>query len=195
MNAYVTGFGASKRVVVWDTSLTKATPDEILFIFGHESGHYVLNHIPIGVFFTELTLLHRSSISATGSSSGPSRRFGARWRIPSQDDWGALAVLLLAFAIFSAVLEPDRKAPSAAARSTPQTSTARKPSTASSPIRSKLAKGAFDVLGANSLDEPNTPLFIEFWTDGHPATGRRAAFAAHYDPWASDAAPKYFPKQ
>ena len=30
LNAYVTGFGASKRVVVWDTSIAKGTPDEIL---------------------------------------------------------------------------------------------------------------------------------------------------------------------
>ena len=29
LNAYVTGFGASKRVVVWDTTIAKATPDEI----------------------------------------------------------------------------------------------------------------------------------------------------------------------
>ena len=29
LNAYVTGFGASKRVVVWDTSVAKASPEEI----------------------------------------------------------------------------------------------------------------------------------------------------------------------
>ena len=38
MNAYVTGFGSSKRVVVWDTSLKKSSQDEVLFIFGHELG-------------------------------------------------------------------------------------------------------------------------------------------------------------
>ena len=41
LNAYVTGVGASKRVVVWDTSIAKASPDEVSFIFGHEMGHYV----------------------------------------------------------------------------------------------------------------------------------------------------------
>ncbi len=51
MNAYVTGFGRSKRVVVWDTTIAKATPDEILFIFGHEMGHYVLRHIVRGIVF------------------------------------------------------------------------------------------------------------------------------------------------
>ena len=45
-NAYVTGFGASKRVVVWDNTIAKATVPETLFVFGHEMGHYVLLHIP-----------------------------------------------------------------------------------------------------------------------------------------------------
>ena len=52
LNADVEGFGASKRVVVWDTTITKMTPDEIVFVFGHESGHYVLGHIVSTVFFT-----------------------------------------------------------------------------------------------------------------------------------------------
>jgi Zn-dependent protease with chaperone function len=48
LNAYVTGLGASKRVVVWDTTIQKLTTDETLFIFGHEAGHYVLNHVRNG---------------------------------------------------------------------------------------------------------------------------------------------------
>jgi STE24 endopeptidase len=46
LNAYVTGYGASKRVVVWDNTIAKATVPETLFVFGHEMGHYVLLHIP-----------------------------------------------------------------------------------------------------------------------------------------------------
>jgi STE24 endopeptidase len=51
LNAYVTGFGASKRVVIYDTLLKKMSPQETLFVFGHESGHYVLNHIRNGILF------------------------------------------------------------------------------------------------------------------------------------------------
>src|SRR5713101_8273665 len=36
INAYVTGLGASKRVVVWDTTIQKTSNDECLFIVGHE---------------------------------------------------------------------------------------------------------------------------------------------------------------
>ena len=37
-NAYVTGLGASKRIVVWDTTLRIESPNEILFTYGHEQG-------------------------------------------------------------------------------------------------------------------------------------------------------------
>jgi Zn-dependent protease with chaperone function len=46
VNAYVSGWGASKRVVVWDTTLGKLNGDATLLVLGHEAGHYVLHHIP-----------------------------------------------------------------------------------------------------------------------------------------------------
>jgi Zn-dependent protease with chaperone function len=46
LNAYVSGIGASKRVVVWDNTTARMTNDQTLFVFGHEMGHYVLRHIP-----------------------------------------------------------------------------------------------------------------------------------------------------
>ena len=57
LNAYVTGFGASKRVVVWDNTIAKATVPETLFVFGHEMGHYVLHHIPKEIVIDAAILL------------------------------------------------------------------------------------------------------------------------------------------
>src|SRR5215472_10757398 len=51
INAYVSGLGASKRVVVWDTTIAKATIPQTLFVFGHEMGHYVLHHVPRTIAF------------------------------------------------------------------------------------------------------------------------------------------------
>jgi Zn-dependent protease with chaperone function len=56
-NAYVTGMGATKRVVVWDTTEHDMTTNEILFVFGHEMGHYVLGHIWKGILFLSGMLL------------------------------------------------------------------------------------------------------------------------------------------
>ncbi len=57
LNAYVTGLGASRRVVVWDTTIARMTTPEILFVFGHEMGHYVLGHIRDGIIFAAAMLL------------------------------------------------------------------------------------------------------------------------------------------
>jgi STE24 endopeptidase len=57
LNAYVTGLGASKRVVVWDTTLQKTSNEEALFIIGHELGHYVLGHVWKGFLLGAVGLL------------------------------------------------------------------------------------------------------------------------------------------
>ena len=57
LNAYVTGIGASKRIVVWDTTIAKMNPPQIVFVAGHEMGHYVLQHIPKGLAFFAVLLL------------------------------------------------------------------------------------------------------------------------------------------
>jgi STE24 endopeptidase len=40
-NAFVTGVGATKRIVLGDTLVDTATPDEVVYILGHELSHYV----------------------------------------------------------------------------------------------------------------------------------------------------------
>jgi STE24 endopeptidase len=44
-NAYFTGFGASKRVVFFDTLLTRLNADEIEAVLAHELGHFKHNHV------------------------------------------------------------------------------------------------------------------------------------------------------
>src|SRR5688500_19826367 len=51
MNAYVTGIGPTKRIVMWDTILAKMNHDELLAVMGHEMGHYVMKHMWKGLAF------------------------------------------------------------------------------------------------------------------------------------------------
>ena len=44
-NAYFTGFGKAKRIVFFDTLLTRLAPDEIEAVLAHELGHYKLKHV------------------------------------------------------------------------------------------------------------------------------------------------------
>ena len=44
-NAYFTGFGKAKRIVLFDTLINSMTVDEIESVMAHEVGHYKLKHI------------------------------------------------------------------------------------------------------------------------------------------------------
>lgn len=44
-NAYFTGFGASKRIVFFDTLLAKLSPQEVDAVLAHELGHFKHKHV------------------------------------------------------------------------------------------------------------------------------------------------------
>jgi STE24 endopeptidase len=59
-NAYFTGLGAAKRVVFYDTLLSRLTPGEVEAVLAHELGHFKLRHVPkrmLGIFAASLAAL------------------------------------------------------------------------------------------------------------------------------------------
>jgi STE24 endopeptidase len=56
-NAYFTGLGKTKRIVLFDTLLNSHTPDEILSVLAHEAGHWKKKHIMKQLVFTEAVSL------------------------------------------------------------------------------------------------------------------------------------------
>jgi STE24 endopeptidase len=44
-NAYFTGFGAARRIVFFDTLLSRLQPEEIEAVLAHELGHFKLKHV------------------------------------------------------------------------------------------------------------------------------------------------------
>jgi len=190
MNAYVTGFGGSKRVVVWDTTIAKATPDEILFIFGHEMGHYVLRHIARGIVLAIAGLFVTFGLGYffVGWAIG---RYGGRWGIAGQGEWGALAVLMLAMSVYGMMSEPVE---STLSRIEEHEADVFGQEVVHGIVSDPQAVGrqAFQVLGETSLDEPLPNALLEFWSYSHPSLSRRAAFAEAYDPWAEGNEPRYF---
>ncbi len=105
INAYVTGIGASKRYVMWDTATDRLPDDEILFVFGHESGHYVLHHIPkmlagsaIGLFFVYW--------GCAALAAWLVRRFGTSWHVTELGSRTGFVVLILVISVAAILLEP-----------------------------------------------------------------------------------------
>jgi len=58
-NAFFTGFGKSKRIVLFDTLIEKHSIDELVSVLAHEVGHYKERHIPktMAVSFLENGLM------------------------------------------------------------------------------------------------------------------------------------------
>jgi len=190
LNAYVTGFGPSKRLVLWDTTIAAATPDELSGIFGHELGHYALHHIVLGLLFSGVLLLVGFFVGQR-AAEWLLRRYGPQWRIRSQNDWACLAVLVLVLNVLNFCSEPIENGFSRAIEhaadvygqeaihgivADPQTTT----------------QQGFQQLGETSLDDPTPHPFVEFWTFSHPSIASRAAFAAAYNPWTAGQHPRYF---
>ena len=53
-NAYFTGFGKTKRIVLFDTLLASHTPEEILAVLAHEIGHWKRRHLLKQLLFMAL---------------------------------------------------------------------------------------------------------------------------------------------
>jgi STE24 endopeptidase len=191
-NAYVTGFGSSQRVVVWDNTLKTSPPDEILLVFGHELGHYVLHHIERGLAFGAIISLIFLWLGAhlVQMLIG---RCGPRWDIVSLEDWGATAVLLLALAILSFVAEPI-------ANSISRMQEHQADVFGSEVVHGIVANPAtvaaesFQRLGEQSLEYPYPSPLVVFWTYTHPPIAQREAFVANYNPWRTGVQPRYFSK-
>ncbi|HEY6420469.1 MAG TPA: M48 family metallopeptidase, partial [Candidatus Binataceae bacterium] len=189
LNAYVTGFGPSKRVVVYDTTIAKMTTPQILFIFGHEMGHYVLGHIVKGMVVAEVTLLVGLYLAFLWINREVSRR-GQRWGIRGVEDWASLPALMLFAAVSSFLMTPALNAYSR--HDEHQADVYGLEVTHSIvPDSGEVAAQAFQVLGEADLGDPNPSPFVKFWFLDHPSLNDRILFARSYDPWSKGEPPEF----
>jgi Zn-dependent protease with chaperone function len=188
-NAYVTGIGATKRVVVWDNTARDMTVPETLFVFGHEMGHYVLDHIYKGLaFFAGLSFVGfwvgRKLVLAMLA------RWGEAWRIRGVGDLAALPVLMLALSLLTLVAEPVGNAFSRYQEHQADLY-GLEVTHGLFPNNGEVAASAFQKLGEKSYDYPSPNRLFVFWSYSHPTISDRVQFALHYDPWDSPSGPKY----
>jgi STE24 endopeptidase len=189
LNAYVTGFGPSKRVVVWDTTIKNATTPETLFVYGHEMGHYVLNHIVIGLAAAAVGLfIGFYLLYCIANWAFP--RFQQRWRMREPWDWAALVMLVLIFSIMSTVSAPIGNGFSRTLEHNADVY-GLEVTHGLNPNSQEAAAHAFQVLGELALSYPYPSDFYVFWYADHPPIRDRVPFAHNYDPWSKGEQPKY----
>jgi STE24 endopeptidase len=188
INAYVTGLGASKRVVVWDTTIAKATIPQTLFVFGHEMGHYVLLHIPKTIAF--LWALFFVLLALAAWIFGHLFRRPGRWGIRGLSDWASMPALLLFLTVAGELATPVVSSYSRAQEHQADIF-GLEAIHGLVPDSARAAAGAFQLLGETNLADPAPGPFITFWLYDHPPVAERLRFAAEYDPWAKGEAAKY----
>ncbi|HEY2235808.1 MAG TPA: M48 family metallopeptidase, partial [Candidatus Angelobacter sp.] len=189
LNAYVTGFGPSKRVVVWDTTIKNASTPETLFVFGHEMGHYVLNHVVIGIIATAVGLfIGFYLLYRIANWAFP--RFQQRWHMRELSDWAAVPMLFLIFSLLSLISQPIGSAISRQLEHNADIY-GLEVTHGINPNSQEAAAHAFQVLGELSLSYPYPSDFYVFWYADHPPIRDRVPFAHNYDPWSKGEQPKY----
>jgi Zn-dependent protease with chaperone function len=195
LNAYVSGIGSTKRIVVWDTTAGRVPDDVVMFIFGHESGHYVLNHTQKFLFLAAVFLFF-VYWGCARFAEWLARRFGERWGL---DMFAPLAcragfvVLLLVISVAGFVIEP---AINTVSRHYEHEADVYGQEAVHGLIADPQRTGVagFNALGEAWLEDPNPNPLIEFWEYSHPSVQSRANFAAHYNPWANGGRGKFFEK-
>lgn len=181
LNAYVTGIGPTKRIVVWDTTAGRVPNDEVLFIFAHESGHYVLHHIAKGLAISAACIFFIFWICA-GVAAWLICHLGPRWQIESLSSRAGFVLLLFVLSIAGFLIEPGGNAISRHFEHQADVY-GQEAIHGIVPDPQRTAVDAFNALGRAWLENPHPSPFAEFWLDSHPSIQQRAKFAAHYDPW------------
>ncbi len=189
LNAYVTGFGSTKRVVVWDTTMEHLTTPQTMFVFGHEMGHYVLGHIPKMLAIFLLLLLGLYYI-AYRLANGLVARYGPGWGISEIGDWASFPLLFLLFTVLMFLATPvvngiSRHYEHQADQYGLEVVHGLVPDSGRSAAR------AFQILGERSLDYPYVGKFAEFWFWSHPTIRDRVIYAQTYDPWSEGRSPEF----
>lgn len=176
VNAYVTGLGGTKRIVLWDTLLAKLDEPEILVIVGHEMGHYVLGHVirsallSASVVLIGLYAIHRLA-------SGLIVRFRDRFGFDRLADVASVPLILLLVQVVSLVATPvvytysryqEREADRFALELTRD---------------NHAGAMSFVKLQRENLGYPRPGLFYKIWRSTHPTYGERIDFFNSYQPW------------
>lgn len=104
-NAYVTGFGRTKRIVLYDTLLKRASPEEVEVVLAHEIGHRIYHHLWKGVGLSILALFFGFGIAALALRWGTTRGL-----LTYPADPAGLPLLMLTLFALSLVTLPLRNA-------------------------------------------------------------------------------------
>jgi Zn-dependent protease with chaperone function len=176
LNAYVTGFGNTKRIVLWDNTIAKLSEEELLYVMGHEMGHYVLNHIWKTIhFFAILIMIALYAIHRT--AGWLIAKYRHRFGFDELSDIASLPLIILLFSLYFMIITPiglaySRYNEHEADRFGLEITQKNRP-----------AATAFVKLQMENLGVPRPHWLVKIWQASHPPLGERIDFCNEYRPW------------
>ena len=172
LNAYVSGFGATRRIVLYDVLLTSATPSEVKLVVAHELGHAKANDVgrftivgalssALGVLLIALFLQWQPLL----------RRAGLKTNSNPVSDPRSIALVLALVALMTLLQQPIS-------------------SFLSRNVEARADVHALDLTGdpfefvamqrtlaISNLSDPNRPKILFWIFDNHPTAPQRIAIA------------------
>lgn len=106
-NAYFSGFGRAKRIVFFDTLLSRLEPQEIEAVLAHELGHFKLRHIVKRV--ATMFAISLAFLALLGYLKGQAWFYTGLGVLPfmnASNDGMALILFMLVLPVFTFVLAP-----------------------------------------------------------------------------------------
>lgn len=184
LNAYVTGFASTKRIVFWDTTIARLNEQELLFVMGHEMGHYVLGHVwKTILLFSAVTIVTLYAIHRT--AGWLINRYKRRFGFDRLSDIASLPLFILLFGAYIFIITPvmltyTRHVEHEADRFGLEITK-----------NNHAAATAFVKLQTENLWVPRPGLLFKLWRASHPTPGERIDFCNNYQPWKKNESLKY----
>jgi STE24 endopeptidase len=169
LNAYVSGLGSTRRVVVYDTLLQQAPPDEVESVVAHELAHAKNHDVLIGTVLGAVGLVGGTALLALLLDS---RRLRSRADVAGPADPSVVALVLALVAVGSFLTSPAVNGVSRA-------------------IEARADRGALAAthdpaafirmqhrLAIEALSDPTPPRLSQLWFGSHPTALQRAGLPA-----------------
>ena len=168
LNAYVSGLGGTRRIVLYDNLLADATPEEALSVVAHELAHARHRDVFLGTGLGALGVVVGVAALALLLDSGWVRR---RAGVRGAADPAAAAVIAALVSLGGVVSSPAQNAVSRAieARADVTALEATDDTEAFRSVQLRLAE--------RSLADPTPPLVGYVWFSSHPTVLQRLAIA------------------
>jgi STE24 endopeptidase len=176
INAYMTGIGKSRRIVLWDTALNKLNLRELRFVTAHEIGHYVLSHIQkLFIIQTIITFIVLYIIHVLAPAI--INKFKIRFKFSDLSDVASFPIIIFILSLCMIFITPasnayscyiEREADAFAIELTRDNT---------------AAITSFEKLSHEGITIPNPDPLYKMWKYDHPPINERLEFFKKYKPW------------